>query len=124
MEQIIDEFGNISPNLDLHLKNLNLYKAQLDYNMISIIGVQSSGKSTLMNNLFNTKFQTMNRTIGRQQTTKGIHAATNKSGKILLFDIEGSDSRERGDSDALFREKISSFCPQPFRRFDHKHVGN
>ena len=43
-----------------------------DYHVISIFGSQSSGKSSLLNNLFGTKFQTMNEQISRGQTTKGI----------------------------------------------------
>lgn len=42
-----------------------------NYNIISIIGSQSSGKSTLLNHLFGTAFDVM-RAAMRQQTTKGI----------------------------------------------------
>ena len=34
---------------------------------------------------------------GRQQTTKGIWLNRNSEGKILVFDIEGTDSKERGE---------------------------
>ena len=48
----------------------------LDYKIIAIFGSQSSGKSTLLNGLFNTDFAVMNED-SRSQTTKGtpsIHA--------------------------------------------------
>jgi len=35
--------------------------------------------------------------VGRGQTTKGVWMAPNREGKILVFDIEGTDSKERGD---------------------------
>lgn len=40
------------------------------YHVISIIGSQSSGKSTLLNELFQTDFKTQERAF--HQTTKGI----------------------------------------------------
>ena len=52
----------------------------------------------------------MNEATGRQQTTKGIHAAYSEKSKILIFDIEGSDSRERGDADSLFERKAALFA--------------
>jgi protein SEY1 len=34
---------------------------------------------------------------GREQTTKGIWMARNNDNNILVFDIEGTDSKERGE---------------------------
>ena len=39
----------------------------------------------------------MNQEDGRTQTTKGIWMAKNNVGNILVFDIEGTDSKERGE---------------------------
>ena len=74
---------------------------------MAVIGCQSSGKSklsqanqltgTLLNLLFETKFDVMDQDMGRSQTTKGIWMAHNKEGSILVFDIEGTDSKERGE---------------------------
>ena len=47
--------------------------------------------------LFDTKFDVMDSDEGRSQTTKGIWMAHNKKGNILVFDIEGTDSKERGE---------------------------
>ena len=35
--------------------------------------------------------------VGRGQTTKGVWMAPNDAGNILVFDIEGTDSKERGE---------------------------
>lgn len=45
---------------------------QKQYQIVSIIGSQSSGKSTLLNSLFNTDFEVLNRAQRIGQTTKGI----------------------------------------------------
>ena len=67
------------------------------YHVVSIIGGQSSGKSTLLNNLFGTSFDMMNSKTGRQQTTKGIWCACAKGGEMLVLDVEGTDGREKED---------------------------
>jgi hypothetical protein len=38
----------------------------------------------------------MNLAEGNSQTTKGVWMTSNKAGNILVFDIEGADSEERG----------------------------
>ena len=90
-----------SKQLEKFLKAHNLYEFKTEYSCISVIGCQSSGKSTLLNRLFDTKFETMDDQRGRQQTTKGIWMSqnVNENGKNLnlVFDIEGTDSKERGD---------------------------
>ena len=68
-----------------------------DYRTVAVIGCQSSGKSTLLNLLFDTTFEVMDETKGRQQTTKGIWLNRNKEGDLLILDIEGTDSKERGE---------------------------
>lgn len=39
----------------------------------------------------------MDQSKGRGQTTKGVWMAKNNDGSILVFDIEGTDSKERGE---------------------------
>ena len=68
-----------------------------DYRTVAVIGCQSSGKSTLLNLLFDTTFIVMDEQLGRQQTTKGIWMNRNKDGNIMVLDIEGTDSKERGE---------------------------
>ena len=68
-----------------------------DYRTVAVIGCQSSGKSTLLNLLFDTTFEVMDEAKGRQQTTKGIWLNRNKEGDLIVLDIEGTDSKERGE---------------------------
>ena len=68
-----------------------------DYSTVAVIGCQSSGKSTLLNLLFDTTFEVMDESKGRQQTTKGIWLNRNKAGDLIVLDIEGTDSKERGE---------------------------
>ena len=58
------------------------------YNTIAIIGPQSSGKSTLLNKLFDTNFEVMNSSVRRGQTTKGVWMAGEKNQKVLIIDCE------------------------------------
>ena len=52
----------------------------------------------------------MNEDDGRSQTTKGIWLARNTDGKILVFDIEGTDSKERGEQRMTFEQTTSLFA--------------
>ena len=44
----------------------------------------------------------MNNQSGRQQTTKGIWMSKNEGNNILILDIEGTDSIERGEQRMTF----------------------
>ncbi|ODV77171.1 putative stress-related vesicular transport protein [Suhomyces tanzawaensis NRRL Y-17324] len=89
-----------------------------DYHIISVFGSQSTGKSTLLNRLFNTNFDVMEESR-RQQTTKGIWMAvspevsTTSSKKstenVFVMDVEGTDGRERGE-DQDFERKAALFA--------------
>ena len=78
------------------------------YNTIAIIGPQSSGKSTLLNKLFDTNFEVMNSSVRRGQTTKGVWMAGEKNQKVLIIDCEGTDSKSRSDDDRGKFEHSSS----------------
>lgn len=87
--------------------------AGFNYHTISVFGSQSTGKSTLLNALFNTDFSVMSE-AERRQTTKGIWLSKNKSSasmadNILVMDVEGTDGRERGE-DQDFERKSSLFA--------------
>ena len=84
-----------------------------------MFGSQSTGKSTLLNNLFGTEFGVMAED-DRRQTTKGIWLSKNKKGQaqgsgaamaenILVMDVEGTDGRERGE-DQDFERKSALFA--------------
>ena len=47
---------------------------------------------------------------GRTQTTKGIWMAVNADSNILVFDIEGTDSKERGEQRMTFEQTTSLFA--------------
>ncbi|EGG17413.1 hypothetical protein DFA_08408 [Cavenderia fasciculata] len=83
-----------------------------DYSVIAILGPQSSGKSTLLNILFNTKFAVMDSHTGRKQTTQGVWmgiANVESPETFLILDVEGTDGRERGEDEKAFERKTSLF---------------
>src|ERR1700755_3571409 len=66
------------------------------YDVVSVFGSQSTGKSTLLNRLFGTSFDVMDETK-RQQTTRGIWMCPSAYSSTLVMDVEGTDGRERGE---------------------------
>jgi len=101
---------NNSECFDQEIKKTNFSTLGNDYNTVAIIGCQSSGKSTLLNNLFQTKFEVMSDDKGRGQTTKGIWTSLSLNNKILILDCEGTDSKERGDDRHKFENCSSLFA--------------
>lgn len=103
-----------SPDLQKYLQYTDVAHAGFNYHVISVFGSQSTGKSTLLNALFNTEFGVMSE-AERKQTTKGIWLSKNKSkasgmaDNILVMDVEGTDGRERGE-DQDFERKSSLFA--------------
>lgn len=90
-----------------YLQKVGISHNGFNYNVVAVFGSQSTGKSTLLNKLFGTRFATMD-TISRQQTTKGIWISRAKDTDILVMDVEGTDGRERGD-DQDFERKSALF---------------
>lgn len=111
--QLIDGDGvfNVS-GFDSFIKEVKLRECGLSYAVVSIMGPQSSGKSTLLNHLFGTNFREMDAFKGRSQTTKGIWLA--KCADIepctLVMDLEGTDGRERGEDDTAFEKQSALFA--------------
>ncbi|CAK7222781.1 Dynamin-like GTPase that mediates homotypic ER fusion [Sporothrix bragantina] len=112
--QVIDEDKSFSTHLNEYLRETHVAEAGFDYHLISVFGSQSTGKSTLLNNLFGTEFSVMSESE-RRQTTKGIWMSKNKKGadsmakNILVMDVEGTDGRERGE-DQDFERKSALFA--------------
>ncbi|KAG2382933.1 hypothetical protein C9374_004900 [Naegleria lovaniensis] len=113
--QLVDGDGKFTTNLDSFITQSNMKGKGVNYNILSVFGPQSSGKSTLLNRLFNTHFPTMDARSGRYQVTLGVCMA--KAQKtidtdVLLMDLEGTDSKERGsgDDNMAFERKISLFA--------------
>lgn len=91
-----------------------------NYHIISVFGSQLTGKSTLLNKLFHTSFDTMDDSQGRNQTTHGIwmayspvvnttHPVAKGSLNLFVMDVEGTDGRERGE-DQDFERKAALFA--------------
>lgn len=82
------------------------------YTLVSIMGCQSTGKSTLLNLLFGCSFRVMDATRGRAQTTKGIwlNSCKQQNSNMLVMDLEGTDSGERGEDRTTFERQTSLFA--------------
>ncbi|KAH7156106.1 RHD3/Sey1 [Dactylonectria macrodidyma] len=115
--QVVDEEKDFNDNLNEYLQLTDVADAGFNYHLISVFGSQSTGKSTLLNNLFGTEFSVMSETE-RRQTTKGIWMSKNKreesagtkmADNILVMDVEGTDGRERGE-DQDFERKSALFA--------------
>ena len=81
-----------------------------EYQTLAIIGCQSSGKSTLLNHLFGSQFEVMSDDKGRGQTTQGIWAFLSTEYDTIVFDVEGTDAKERGDDRFKFEQCSSLFA--------------
>ncbi|KAI3772903.1 hypothetical protein L6452_04097 [Arctium lappa] len=110
---LIDGDGTLnSAGLEKFMKEVKLAECGLSYAVVSIMGPQSSGKSTLLNHLFHTNFQEMDAFKGRSQTTKGIWMArcTGIEPCTVVMDLEGTDGRERGEDDTAFEKQSALFA--------------
>ncbi|XP_022715165.1 protein ROOT HAIR DEFECTIVE 3-like [Durio zibethinus] len=111
--QLIDGDGSFNDTgIERFIREVKLSECGLSYAVVSIMGPQSSGKSTLLNHLFYTNFREMDAFKGRSQTTKGIWMA--KCAGIepctLVMDLEGTDGRERGEDDTAFEKQSALFA--------------
>eukprot|EP00792_Barthelona_sp_PAP020_P007191 TRINITY_DN3121_c2_g1_i1.p1 TRINITY_DN3121_c2_g1~~TRINITY_DN3121_c2_g1_i1.p1 ORF type:complete len:741 (+),score=247.87 TRINITY_DN3121_c2_g1_i1:54-2276(+) len=88
-----------------HLQDFLNYRVyEQDIKIISVIGPQSSGKSTILNCLFDTDFAIREPEAIGTQTTLGIWVQSSSEGKLIL-DCEGSDSIQR-NADESFEKKF------------------
>lgn len=101
--------NSLEEGTKLFIKENNT-KLVSDYNSIAIIGCQSSGKSTLLNKVFDTAFKEMNSDEANIQTTQGIWVSVNPEFKTIIIDCEGTDSKERGENRLQFENCSSLFC--------------
>ncbi len=71
VQVILDDY-TFNPTAKEDIKNSwnELIQCGFEYNIVSVLGPQSGGKSTLLNLLFNTNFPEMD-VSRRKQTTKG-----------------------------------------------------
>lgn len=111
--QLIDGDGTFNvTGLEKFMKEVKLGECGLSYAVVSIMGPQSSGKSTLLNHLFGTNFREMDAFKGRSQTTKGIWMArcAGIEPTTIVMDLEGTDGRERGEDDTAFEKQSALFA--------------
>ncbi|KAJ1482729.1 root hair defective 3 GTP-binding protein-domain-containing protein [Baffinella frigidus] len=107
--QVITADMKYNEGLATYIKDVGLGADANKYHVVSIIGGQSSGKSTLLNRMFGTSFDMMDSQRGRSQTTKGIWCARAADSHTLVLDVEGTDGREKEDQKA-FEGKSALFC--------------
>lgn len=113
--QVIDEnkeFHSVSE----YFSKVGLADNGLKYHVVAVFGSQSTGKSTLLNALFGTKFQVMDDTR-RSQTTKGIwmgraSSGTHTGGSLLVPSTSSSEDENESGSDE-FIKVASSISPSP-----------
>eukprot|EP00249_Psilotum_nudum_P022102 c28372_g1_i1 orf=326-2764(-) len=111
--QLVDGQGNFNGEaLSSFVKAVGLSDCGLSYAVVSIMGPQSSGKSTLLNHVFYTRFREMDAMKGRCQTTQGIWLAkaVDMDPCTLVLDLEGTDGRERGEDDTTFERQSALFA--------------
>jgi len=93
---------------DENEEHINIQKDHTPYFVVSIMGPQSSGKSTILNLLFGCKFDVMDHTRGRKQVTTGIWIGSSpKTKNVLVMDLEGTDSVERKQNRGNFERQTS-----------------
>lgn len=117
--QLIDADGNFVGTLpvcdaDAHLTS---------YRTVAVVGCQSGGKSTLLNRVFGTTFPVLDAPLrGRRRTTLGVWAAiapacdgdssrpsSSSTRRYVVLDVEGTDSRERGEGAKTFENRTTLF---------------
>ncbi|KAI9079208.1 hypothetical protein K1719_038813 [Acacia pycnantha] len=111
--QLIDGDGAFNvAGIEQFIRGVKLGEFGLSYAVVSIMGPQSSGKSTLLNHLFRTNFREMDAFRGRSQTTKGIWMArcAGLEPCTIVMDLEGTDGRERGEDDTAFEKQSALFA--------------
>lgn len=102
-------------------------RAALQYSVVAIVGPQASGKSTLLNALFGTRFPVLDaKATGVQRTTRGVwvdlsssrpaasssSAASASAGPpLVVLDTEGLESVARGvEGSGLFDRQVSTLA--------------
>ena len=126
--QVVDGEGHFSPTesaLSSLVTSTLPSPSSASYSVIGIMGAQSGGKSTLLNLLFGCHFRMMDATSGRAQTTKGVWLDSGDpalsctlpspsspfpSTSLIVMDLEGTDSGERGEDRTTFERQTSLFA--------------
>lgn len=103
--QVIDAQGRFHPPFPIHPASTE----DLQYTVVAVVGCQSGGKSTLLNAAFGTSFPVLDAPrSGRRRTTLGVWASATP--QLILLDVEGVDSRERGEGAVAFQTRTALFA--------------
>lgn len=104
-QQLIDTDGEFTGSLIVPSSVASCSK----YGVVAVIGCQSGGKSTLLNAAFGTQFPVLDTTSrGRRRTTLGVWGAVCIGPTpLVVLDMEGADSRERGDGARSFESRVA-----------------
>lgn len=103
--QIIDSQGRFVGGLT----STSLVESTSSYLVVSVVGCQSGGKSTLLNAAFGTSFPVLNAPkSGRRRTTLGVWGTVATcTPPVVVLDVEGTDSRERGEGAVAFQARTA-----------------
>lgn len=103
--QVIDAQGRFVGGL-ASSSNTNTTSSYL---VVSVVGCQSGGKSTLLNAAFGTSFPVLDAPkSGRRRTTLGVWGAlADFTPPLVVLDVEGTDSRERGEGAVAFQARTA-----------------
>lgn len=110
MLQVVNYAEEFNSSLQSFLSANKISSLGFDYHVAAIMGPQSSGKSTLLNLLFGTSFRTMDESSGRYQVTQGVWLGRDVEKPIIVMDLEGTDSRERGEDAVAYERKSALFA--------------
>eukprot|EP01053_Blabericola_migrator_P008617 Blabericola_migrator_1__8616@NODE_4511_length_1113_cov_135_457935_g1945_i1_p2_GENE_NODE_4511_length_1113_cov_135_457935_g1945_i1NODE_4511_length_1113_cov_135_457935_g1945_i1_p2_ORF_typecomplete_len135_score21_02RHD3/PF05879_12/6_1e26GBP/PF02263_19/2_8e08MMR_HSR1/PF01926_23/1_1e04MMR_HSR1/PF01926_23/4_3e06RsgA_GTPase/PF03193_16/0_004FeoB_N/PF02421_18/0_011Roc/PF08477_13/0_012AIG1/PF04548_16/0_022Dynamin_N/PF00350_23/0_028MnmE_helical/PF12631_7/0_075Septin/PF00735_18/0_075VirE/PF05272_11/0_11NBARC len=102
---LIDAAGRISANAN----NVIIPNAGTKFNVVSILGPQNGGKSTLLNEVFGTEFETGDKDREDRKTTQGVWIARDELSPTLIIDIEGNDPI-KGSRDRILEQRAGIFA--------------
>ena len=114
--QLLDKDLNLNQDLQAFLNKYS-WRNCTKYVIISIIGAQGTGKSTLINQIFGTEFETKKKK-GSSRTTLGANLTIIEEDEytFIVIDSEGICSKDRlkdceGDKEKhhIFETQLTSF---------------
>lgn len=105
--QLIDGRGDISPDMEAFASQHVVGKEDGDLITVAILGARGTGKSTLLNRLFDTDFE-VSRPFAGKGTSGAVLAASPAAPSILLLDSQGADGRD-GDASADVVGRVATF---------------
>lgn len=105
--QLIDGRGDISPDMEAFASQHVVGKEDGDLITVAILGARGTGKSTLLNRLFDTDFE-VSRPFAGKGTSGAVLATSPAAPSILLLDSQGADGRD-GDASADVVGRVATF---------------